>query len=43
MIGFPSVVVLFFKGDAPTVLCYGHFDVQPAGAADELETDPFEP
>jgi acetylornithine deacetylase/succinyl-diaminopimelate desuccinylase-like protein len=30
-------------GEAPTVLCYGHFDVQPPGTADEWETDPFEP
>ena len=29
--------------DAPTVLCYGHFDVQPPGADDEWETSPFEP
>ena len=42
--GHPIVYAEKIIDDAkPTVLVYGHYDVQPADPLDEWESDPFEP
>ena len=43
--GHPVVFGQWAKAgpDAPTVLVYGHYDVQPADPLDEWRTDPFQP
>jgi acetylornithine deacetylase/succinyl-diaminopimelate desuccinylase-like protein len=43
-IGHPLVYGDWLHLDgAPTVLCYGHYDVQPAEPLDEWKSPPFEP
>jgi acetylornithine deacetylase/succinyl-diaminopimelate desuccinylase-like protein len=41
--GFPVVRADWLQAPgAPTVLVYGHYDVQPTGSLDEWDTEPFE-
>ena len=44
-IGHPLVLAEWLEAGAgaPTVLCYGHYDVQPAEPLDEWLSPPFEP
>ena len=44
-IGHPLVLAEWMGAGAtaPTVLCYGHYDVQPAEPLDEWRSPPFEP
>lgn len=43
-VGHPLVYADWLHaGSKPTVLCYGHYDVQPTDPVDEWVTPPFEP
>ena len=43
-LGHPLVLAEWLQAPgAPTVLCYGHYDVQPADPLDEWHSPPFEP
>jgi acetylornithine deacetylase/succinyl-diaminopimelate desuccinylase-like protein len=43
-LGHPLVYADWLHAEgAPTVLCYGHYDVQPAEPLDEWKSPPFEP
>lgn len=42
--GHPVVYADYLRADGkPTVLCYGHYDVQPVDPIDQWHTDPFKP
>src|SRR6185312_1029332 len=41
--GHPIVVAKSSEGSGPSVLFYGHYDVQPVDPLDLWETPPFEP